>query len=144
MSKFWFIALQVYCGLNCFMAGYAFSEEGYSHTRKERIIKALICVVMLFIGSLLLLWDLMVPLIIKVYKRTWINSGVLTLKTWYKYEYKKEPVTIGGATLKAMLSRRMITHMPIFWHDWWLTFIHKHLDLKREEHFQEWGCNPKW
>lgn len=144
MNKF-LIILQIYFGINIFLAGYDYNHSvSFARTKKDYLVAWLHVIFWICFGVLFYVFITIAAVLQRIYKRTYINYGIATFITWYKFVYKGKEVKLYGAELKAMKSNVMINRMPSILKNWWLTFIEEVLKKQRKELFEKNGEVPQW
>ena len=135
MNKFWTSAMEMYFCCNCVITGYYIAGLTKSKTVSDAVAKFFVIVGVLLFGSVLVFISVSAGLIVKIFKRTWIYYGLLTLKTYYRFVYKKHPVNLEARYLKQIIDnpKSFVYKMPWWLSCWWVTFLNKQIEIKKKE-----------
>jgi membrane protein CcdC involved in cytochrome C biogenesis len=125
------IIIHLYFAVNIFIAGMDYEENTQGRKVNKRDI--VIAIVFILFASLLFIlvntWDILVA----IYKRTWLNWVIATIRAWNKHIRKGEDTELYGHQLKAFRENIMINKMPPFMRNIWFKIIDTNLQKQRDD-----------
>ena len=134
------IIAHIYFAINLFIAG-SDSNDRF-HFAKTKV-DYLLCLLYACFFSLFGLAFYSISIIIysvkEIYIRTYINYGITTFRTWYKFVYLGKEITLDGPQLQAFRKNKMINRMPCVWKRWWFKFLDAEIEKKKKQLFDKYG-----
>jgi len=125
------IIIHLYFAVNIFIAGMDYEEN--TQGRKVNMMDIIIAIVFILFASLIFILINLWYILVAIYKRTWLNWIIATIRAWNKYIRKGEHTELYGQQLKAFRENVMINKMPPFMRNVWFKIIDDNLQKQRDE-----------
>jgi hypothetical protein len=125
------IFIHIYFAINIFIAGAEYEGRRFEKFTIGRIFYYLLIV--FFAALFYILIGLWVVVIVPIYKRTWLNWAITTIRVWNKHIRKGKPTGLYGNQLVEFRKNVMINKMPAFMRNVWFKIIDDNLQRQRDE-----------